>query len=263
MPDQHRAADEHAIAQDLTAPRDALGSDPTSAIAAPEFPIVRRGYEKDAVDAYVRRVNQIVRELAAQRSPREAIRQALDRVGEETSDILRRAHETADEVTQRSRSEAEDRLQSARDEAAALLAAAKDKIARLDNDADLVWQERARILADVRRLAESLDGIAREADERLPPEPQTTGDVPVEEPVTTGVVAVEDHEDDLDDATEPLPDDLAGEEPLPGESDEEAAETDPDLPTVEDPDATREMSSDELASELDAGDEPGAGPPRP
>jgi hypothetical protein len=261
MPDQHRAADEHAIAQDLTAPRDALGSDPGAAIAAPEFPIVRRGYEKDAVDSYVRRVNQIVRELAAQRSPREAIRQALDRVGEETSDILRRAHETADEVTQRSRSESEDRLQAARDEAAALLAAAKDKIARLDNDADLVWQERARILADVRRLSESLDGIAREADDRLPPEPPTTGDVAaVEDPVTTGVVPVEPIEDE--DLTEPLPDDLAGEEPLPGESDEEAAETDPDLPAAEDLDATREMSSDELAQELDAGDEPGAGPPR-
>ena len=259
MPDHHRAADEHAIAQDLAAPRDALGSDPTSQIAAPEFPIVRRGYDKESVDAYVRRVNQIVRELAAQRSPREAIRQALDRVGEETSDILRRAHETADEVTERSRAESEDRLQTARDEAAALLAAAKDKIARLDNDADLVWQERARILADVRRLSESLDGIAREADERLPPEPSTTGDAATEEdPVTTGVVPIEDG----DDVTQPLPDDLAGEEPLPGESDEEAAETDPDLPAAEDPDATREMSSDELASELDAGDEPGAGPPR-
>src|SRR5690349_4600466 len=216
MPDEHTAAREHSLAQEIAAPRDSLPGDPTGQIADPEFPIARRGYDRDAVDAYVRRVTQIVRELAAQRSPREAIRQALDRVGEETSDILRRAHETADDITTKSRAEAEDRLQIARDEAAALLAAAKDKVARLDNDADLVWQERARILADVRRLSESLQGIASEADERLPPE-ATTG--------SSGTTLAPP--DEL--ATARLPDDLAAEEPLPGESDEEAGEADPDV----------------------------------
>ena len=105
----------------------------------------------------------------------------------------------------------------------------------------------------MRRLGESLEGIAREADERLPPEP------PTDDEVTTGVVP----EPVADDVTEPLPGDLAGDEPLPGESEEEAAQTDPDLPAEDDPDATREMSATELSDELDAGDEPGAGPLRP
>jgi DivIVA domain-containing protein len=259
MPDEHTAAREHALAQEIAAPRDALPGDPTAQIAAPEFPIARRGYDKGAVDAYVRRVNQIVRELAAQRSPREAIRQALDRVGEETSDILRRAHETAEEITSKSRSEAEDRLQVARDEAAALLAAAKDKVARLDNDADLVWQERARILADVRRLSESLQGIASEADDRLPPE-VTTGQTT--EPVAELPPAEDELEPDDAEITQRLPDDLAAEEPLPGESEEEAGEAEPELAVEDDPEATREMSATELREELDADeDEPGA-PPR-
>jgi len=44
------------------------------------FPLALRGYSCEAVDAYVKRV---IAELEVQRSPRAAVRQALDRVGEQ------------------------------------------------------------------------------------------------------------------------------------------------------------------------------------
>lgn len=181
MPDQHTAAQEHRLAQELLAPRDALPEDPVSLVDDPEFTFARRGYERTEVDAYVRRVTNIVRDLVAARSPREAIRQALDRVGSETADILNRAHETAEEITSTSRREAEDRLetsrreaeerlQSARAEAERMIAAAEARVAELDRDADSVWQDRERILADVGRLSLELDKIRAAADERFPPD---------------------------------------------------------------------------------------------
>jgi DivIVA domain-containing protein len=173
MPDQHAAAQEHQLTQELLAPRDALPEDPTAAVDDPQFQVARRGYDRGEVDAYVRRVTGIVRDLVALRSPREAIRQALERVGEETSDILRRAHETADEITGTSRREADERLESARQESARILAEAEARVAEIDRDADQVWQERERILGDVDRLAAELHEVRSDADARFPPDPGT------------------------------------------------------------------------------------------
>src|SRR3954452_19196537 len=176
MPDQHAAAQEHELTQKLLAPRDALPDDPTAADDDPQFQIARRGYDKGEVEAYVRRVTGIVRDLVAMRSPREAIRQALERVGEETSAILRRAHETAEEITSTSRREAEERLESARQEAAQITAEGEARVAELDRDADRVWQERERILGDVDHLSAELQTIRSEADVRFPPDPGTDPD---------------------------------------------------------------------------------------
>src|SRR3954468_15684556 len=176
MPDQYAAAQEHQLTRELLAPRDELPDDPTAAVDNPQFQFVRRGYEKSEVDAYVRRVTGIVRDLVAIRSPREAIRQALERVGEETSDILRRAHETAEEITGTSRREAEERLETARQESARMIADAEARLAELDRDADTVWQERERILGDVARQSAELQTIRGEADHRFPPDPGTDPD---------------------------------------------------------------------------------------
>jgi DivIVA domain-containing protein len=89
------------------------------------FPIVMRGYDRTAVDAYVTRVNSIIAELQVSRSPQSAIRHALDQVGEETRGILERAHETAEEIAARSRSQAADRVDRAEQEARALVADAR------------------------------------------------------------------------------------------------------------------------------------------
>src|SRR3954454_16583584 len=128
MPDQYAAAQELQLTRELLAPRDELPDDPTAAVDDPQFQVVRRGYDKGEVDVYVRRVTGIVRDLVAIRSPREAIRQALERVGEETPDILRRAHETAEEITGTSRREAEERLETARQESARMIADAEARL---------------------------------------------------------------------------------------------------------------------------------------
>ena len=124
MPDQSSASTEHAIMQEITAPL--ATRCPTTrvpAVADADFPIALRGYDRLAVDAYVKQTSQLVAELQATRSPEAAIRRALERVGEQISGILQRAHETAEEITAQSRSEAEDRLEAARSEAAQIVAA--------------------------------------------------------------------------------------------------------------------------------------------
>lgn len=82
-----------------------------------EFPTGLRGYDRDAVDRYVQRVNRLIAELEMSASPEAAVRHALDEVSEETRDILQGAHRTADEITARSRAKADDRLQQAEREA--------------------------------------------------------------------------------------------------------------------------------------------------
>src|SRR4051794_37184620 len=87
-------------------------SDPAG-LRQPDFPIVMRGYDRAAVDAFVERVNRAIADLQVGRSPQSAIRHALDQVGEETRGILERAHDTADEITARSRAQAAERVDEA------------------------------------------------------------------------------------------------------------------------------------------------------
>ncbi len=90
-----------------------MPDDPLAIVDA-DFPTALRGYDRMAVDEYVRQTRQLVAELQATRSPEAAVRRALERVGEQISGILQRAHETAEQITAQSRSEAEDRLEQAR-----------------------------------------------------------------------------------------------------------------------------------------------------
>jgi DivIVA domain-containing protein len=154
------------------------------------FPVAMRGYDREAVDAYVRRVNRIIAELEVSRSPQSAIRHALEQVSEETRGILERAHETAEEITSRSRSRADDRVQEAdaeaRDVRAAaeadarelrtaaeadsreMRAAAEARVHELEADYVDLWQERERVLADMREIAAQLAALADSAAQRLP-----------------------------------------------------------------------------------------------
>src|SRR5437763_1275790 len=122
MPDQSSAASEHALLQEITAPLATLPDDPVPEVADVDFPLALRGYDRLAVDAYVRKTSQLVAELQATRSPEAAVRRALERAGEEISGIPQRAHETAAQITAQSRSDAEERLDGARQEAVRLTA---------------------------------------------------------------------------------------------------------------------------------------------
>ena len=186
MPDQSRAADEHAILQEITAPLASLPGDPLPSPEDTDFPRARRGYDPMAVDAYVRRTNQLIADLQARSSPDAAVRRALERVGEQISGILQRAHDTAEQITTTSRREAEDRLEQARHEAAEIARSGEQRIKDLDADADRIWAERLRIIEDARELAAQLTALADDAAERFPPADEATGGVPAVEP--TGAV---------------------------------------------------------------------------
>src|ERR1700761_8654250 len=125
MPDESTASTEHAILQEITAPLATLPDDPLHDVTDVDFPAALRGYDRLAVDAYVRRTSQLVAELQATRSPEAAVRRGLERVGEEVAGILQRAHEAASQITAQSRSEAEDRLERARQEATKITADAE------------------------------------------------------------------------------------------------------------------------------------------
>ncbi|HEY2603146.1 MAG TPA: DivIVA domain-containing protein [Thermoleophilaceae bacterium] len=132
------------------------------------FPTSMRGYDRDAVDAYVERVNRLMAELEISRSPESAVRHAVAQVTEETRGILERAHETAEEITSRSRSQADDRVQEAEREAAEIREGAETRVHELDNDAEAIWAERLRLIADVREIADRLLAVADDAAARFP-----------------------------------------------------------------------------------------------
>jgi cell division septum initiation protein DivIVA len=222
MPDQSSAATEHALIQDITTPLAALPEDPMKVAAEVDFPVVLRGYDRIAVDAYVKKTSQMVAELQATSSPETAVRRALDRVGGEVSGILQRAHDTAAQITAQSRAEAEDRLESARQEAERIVASARTEVQELDAETDRVWAERQRIVEDARDLARQLLGLADSAAERFPadeesaPEAKPTSDLPEAEGVVDEGRGSRPH-------TEPEPDsaiDDTIERPQPFDADE-------------------------------------------
>ena len=206
MPDQSSAATEHAILAEITRPLEALPSDPLAIVDA-DFPTALRGYDRVAVDEYVRQTRRLVAELQATRSPEAAVRRALERVGEQISGILQRAHETAEQITAQSRSEAEDRLQQARIEAAQVAEDAEERVKDLDADTDRIWLERQRIVADAEDLAGQLLALAKTAAERFPADAEADA----EAESTADAVADDDFE------TEPY---------APVAEEEEAAEPD-------------------------------------
>jgi hypothetical protein len=177
MPDQSSASSEHAIMQEITAPLATLPDDPVPIAADVDFPVVLRGYDRIAVDAYVKKTSQLVAELQATRSPEAAVRRALERVGEEVSGILQRAHDTAAAITSQSRSEAEDRVEVARQEASDTTAHAADRVKELDLETDRIWEERLRIVEDARELARQLLVLAESAAKRFPAESEQTPEI--------------------------------------------------------------------------------------
>jgi cell division septum initiation protein DivIVA len=168
MPDQSTAAEEHALMSQITEPLRTLPDDPVGDVAETEFPTVLRGYDKFAVDAYVKRTNQLLAELQSRSTPQAAVRRAVERVGEDVSGILQRAHETAESITAQSRRESENRLEVARREAAEITAKARARVKELDADTDRIWAERDRIVGDARDLARQLVELAEEASARFP-----------------------------------------------------------------------------------------------
>ena len=143
------------------------------------FPGSVRGYDRAAVDAYVKRVNRVIAELEVSSSPRAAVRNALEQVGEQTSAILQRAREAAEEITGSARQEAEETTARARAEAAEIVVNASTEADRAKVETDeLVANakaEAAAIVADAKaeaertmaRTREEVAAVREDAEQRL------------------------------------------------------------------------------------------------
>ncbi|MGH2833379.1 MAG: hypothetical protein ACRDK2_11455, partial [Solirubrobacteraceae bacterium] len=83
MSDQSSVVSVRKPVNEAAEPLAALHDDPLSITREADFPIALRGYDRDAVDAYIKRTSRLIAELYAARSPEAAVRRALDRVGEE------------------------------------------------------------------------------------------------------------------------------------------------------------------------------------
>jgi DivIVA domain-containing protein len=131
------------------------------------FPLAVRGYDRQAVDDFVEQVADLVADLESRQTREGVVQRALDQVGEETAGILQRAHQAADEIAARSRSQAEGRIQRADREAELLRSQADEYANQVIVDTQLLWDERQRLLDDLRQLADAVLATADDAAERV------------------------------------------------------------------------------------------------
>ena len=131
------------------------------------FPVAMRGYDRAAVDAFVQEVVQLITDLESRQTQDTVVQRAIAEVGEETAGILQRAHETAEEIAARSRAQAEGRIQRAEREAELLRQDADAYSEKIVYDTRILWEERQRLIDDIRQLADDVLGTAEDAAERI------------------------------------------------------------------------------------------------
>jgi cell division septum initiation protein DivIVA len=162
----------------------------------PPFPLVIRGYDRGAVDEYLEVTSARLDELEALQSPSVAVKEALERLADDTGGILKEAHGTAEGVMTRAREDSDRMVREAREEAERTIASAEARSRQIALDIDGLWQERMRLVEDVQAVSVHLAQIADDAIARFPPEEQ-------EEAVAdTGVVVAEPVEDVVEQPTE-------------------------------------------------------------
>ena len=125
------------------------------------FPVSVRGYDRRAVDAYIKRVNRVIAELKVGASPRAAVTHALEQTEQQVSGLLQRARETGEEITASARQEAEENSARAKAELAEL-------VVNVSAEADATKAEAEALLADARAEAEDILARSRlEAENTL------------------------------------------------------------------------------------------------
>jgi DivIVA domain-containing protein len=124
------------------------------------FPVGVRGYDRKAVEAYVRRVNRVIAELEVTRSPQAAVRHAVERVEEQTKSILEEARASAEKITTTAQAEASEIVAQAKAKAADLVVAA-------DSDADRIRAESDELVARSKAQAEGIVAEAKANAEKL------------------------------------------------------------------------------------------------
>src|SRR6266446_5444559 len=124
------------------------------------FPVAVRGYDRRAVDAYIKRVNRVIAELKVRSSPPAAVRHALEQAEEKAQGLLRAAREAGEEITTSAQHEAEQNTAKAKAEAAELLV-------NTSADADRIKAESDQLIANARVEADSTVVKAQSEAEEL------------------------------------------------------------------------------------------------
>ena len=120
------------------------------------FPVAMRGYDREAVEAYVKRVNRVIAELKVSASPRAAVTHALEQTEQQVSGLLQRARDTGEEIVASARQEAEEIVSKAKADAAELHV-------NVSSEADAIKAEAEQVRADARTEAEDI--LARSQQE--------------------------------------------------------------------------------------------------
>jgi DivIVA domain-containing protein len=136
------------------------------------FPVSLRGYDREAVDAYVGRVNRLIAELDVSGSPEAAVRHALEQVGEQTRGLLQRAGETAEEITVRARQEAEESAARVRAEAEEIVAKAnaeaEEILGRSKAEAETIAaQSREEAAEQLQRSQDEVAAVEKAGEARM------------------------------------------------------------------------------------------------
>lgn len=124
------------------------------------FPVAVRGYERRAVDAYIKRVNRVIAELKVRSSPPAAVRHALEEAEGTVQELLQAARGAAEQITSSAQQEAEENTARAKAEAATLIVDTNAEADRMKAEAD-------EHVANAKREAESIVATAQSnADEQ-------------------------------------------------------------------------------------------------
>ena len=153
-------------------------------IEAKSFPIGRRGYEKEAVDAFLRQVAAAFHALQEQAvaEPPAPAPPSFENVGSQVSTILATAAAAAEEMKAAAEKEAEAVRVAAREETEAARRALSEQLENADQIRTTAEQEAAAVLAAAREEAERIQqdalqkaaALEREANERATSLERTT-----------------------------------------------------------------------------------------
>jgi hypothetical protein len=157
------------------------GVAPAEEAWTPRFTTVWRGYDRVAVEDYICTLEDELAAARAEHTPEHAIQDEIDRLGNDTAEILRVAHAKADAIASRAHAQADLLMADAQAQAEATTRDAEARRRTFDADADLIWRERTRLIDDTRKLADCMLTVADDAVERFPPE--TVEPVPPVDPV--------------------------------------------------------------------------------
>jgi|SRR5579884_165172 len=135
------------------------------------FPVVRRGYDPAAVDAYVSELEGelavLDRELAELRGGGAAAHQVeeeIKRIGAQTSAVLMAAHDQREQVLREARAEADRCVAEARASASALTAQCQNRLRQLQAQTEAAQGERSRLLEELRTISSALAAVVDSAE---------------------------------------------------------------------------------------------------